>query len=226
MEWLARLDPRILIVGIVLIGLLLSLPLFLGSVRRMRRLQLVRGTLFFLSGGVLVLMVVAAVLVAANLVTYARLTHEQEAARVTTTRLAEREFTVSVQTRDRPPRQYSLRGDEWQIDARVLKWRALGNLLGFDTVYRLERLSGRYGDVQSERSAPRTVHELAQDPGVDFWSMARRYHDYLPLADALYGSAAYVPMAEGAEYVVTVSASGLVVRPANDAAKNAVGGWK
>jgi hypothetical protein len=226
MEWLARLDPRVLIVGIVLVGLALSFPFFLGSVRRLRRLQLVRGSLFFLFGGVLVLLVVAAVLVAANLVTYARLTHEQEAARVTTRRLGEREFAVSVQTRDRPPRQYSLRGDEWQIDARVLKWRALGNLLGFDTVYRLERLSGRYGDVQSERSAPRTVHELAQDPGVDFWSMARRYHDYLPLADALYGSAAYVPMAEGAEYVVTVSASGLVVRPANDAAKNAVGGWK
>jgi hypothetical protein len=35
-----------------------------------------------------------------------------------------------------------------------------------------------------------------------------------------------VPMAEGAEYLVTVSSSGLVVRPANDAARNAVGGWK
>jgi len=102
----------------------------------------------------------------------------------------------------------------------------MGSVLGFDTVYRLERLSGRYGDVQNERSAPRTVHELAQDPGLDFWSVARRYQRYLPLADALYGSAAYVPMAEGAEYVVTVSASGLVVRPANDAARNAVGGWK
>jgi hypothetical protein len=226
MEWLARLDPRVLIVGIVLVGLALSLPFFLGSVRRLRRLQLVRGSLFFLFGGVLVLLVVAAVLVAANLVTYARLTHEQEAARVTTRRLGEREFAVSVQTRDLPPRHYSLRGDEWQIDARVLKWRAIGNLLGFDTVYRLERLSGRYGDIQSERSALRTVHELAHDPGVDFWSVARRYHEYLPLADALYGSAAYVPMAEGAEYVVTVSASGLVVRPANDAAKKAVGGWK
>jgi hypothetical protein len=33
-------------------------------------------------------------------------------------------------------------------------------------------------------------------------------------------------MAEGAEYVVAVSASGLVVRPANDAARQAVGGWK
>jgi hypothetical protein len=177
-------------------------------------------------GGVVVLVGVAAGLVATNLVTYARLSHEQEAARVTTRKLGEREFTVSVQARDAPPRQFQVLGDEWQIDARVLKWRALGTLLGFDTVYRLERLSGRYGDVESERSAPRSVYELAPDPGVDFWSVARRYPRYLPFADALYGSAAFVPMAEGAEYVVTVSASGLVVRPANDAARQAVGGWK
>jgi hypothetical protein len=108
----------------------------------------------------------------------------------------------------------------------VLKWRAIGNLLGFDTVYRLERLSGRYGDIAQERSAPRTVHALAEEPGMDLWTLTRRYHQYVPLADALYGSAAYVPMAEGAEYAVTVSASGLVVRPANDAARQAVGGWK
>jgi hypothetical protein len=164
--------------------------------------------------------------VSANLFTYARLTHEQEAARVTTRQLAERQFAVSVQAANRPARDYHLRGDEWQIDARVLKWRAIGNLLGFDTVYRLERLSGRYGDIASERNAPRTVYELAEDPGLDFWTVARRYQRYLPFADALYGSAAYVPMAEGAEYRVTVSASGLVVRPANDAARKALGGWK
>jgi hypothetical protein len=226
MEWLARLDPRVLIAGIALFGVLLSFPLFLASIRRLRGLKLVRGTLYFLIGGVLLLVVAAAGLVTANLFTYARLTHEQEAARITTRQLGERQFAVSVQPSGLPPRDYNVRGDEWQIDARVLKWRAIGNLLGFDTVYRLERLSGRYGDIQSERSAPRTVHELAQDPGVDFWSVARRYHEYLPLADALYGSATYVPMAEGAEYVVAVSASGLVVRPANDAARKAVGGWK
>jgi hypothetical protein len=225
-EWLAALDPRVLIVGIALLGVLLAFPLLLASIRRIRRLKLVRGTIYLLLGGVVLLVVAVAGLVTANLFTYARLTHEQEAARVTTRKLAERRFAVSVQPKNRPARHYDLRGDEWQIDARVLKWRAAGNLLGFDTVYRLERLSGRYGDVASERSAPRTVHELAEDSGLDFWSIARRYHRYLPLADALYGSAAYVPMAEGAEYVVTVSTSGLVVRPANEAARQAVGGWK
>jgi hypothetical protein len=226
MEWLAQLDPRVLIFGIAFAGFLLPLPFLVISARRLRRVKLVRGTVYFLLAAVVFLVLEGAALVATNLVTYARLTHEQEAARVTTRRLAEREFAVSVQTPARAPQDYKVSGDEWQIDARVLKWRSIGTILGFDTVYRLERLSGRYGDVQSERSAPRTVYELAQDPGVDFWSVARRYPRYLPFADALYGTAAYVPMAEGAEYVVTVSASGLVVRPANDAARNAVGGWK
>jgi len=215
-----------MIVGIALAGVALSLPFFVASLRRMRQVKLVRGTLYLLFGGVVALLGVAAGLVATNLVTYARLTHEQEAARVTTRQLGERQFAVSVLAPGRPPQHFQVRGDEWQIDARVLKWRALGTVLGFDTVYRLERLSGRYGDLQSERTAPRTVYELAADRGVDFWSVARRYPRYLPFADALYGSAAYVPMAEGAEYVVAVSARGLVVRPANDAARQAVGGWK
>jgi hypothetical protein len=161
-----------------------------------------------------------------NLYTYARLTHEQEAARVSMRQLGERYYAVSVHTKSTPPRHFELRGDEWQIDARVLKWRAGGNLLGFDAVYRLERLAGRYGDITLERKAPRTVHALAEDPGLDFWSLLRKHHQYVPFADALYGSAVYVPMAEGAEYAVTVSQSGLVVRPGNDAARKAVGGWK
>jgi hypothetical protein len=225
-DWLARLDPRTLMIGIGLVGLLLALPLELAAIRRLRRLQLARGTMFFLSGGFVLLLAGAAALVVMNLHTYARLTHEQEAARISIRQLEERLYVVSVQTRTAAPRHFQLRGDEWQIDARVLKWRALGNLLGFDTIYRLERLSGRYGDITQERNAPRTVYTLAEDPGLDFWSVLKKHHQYVPFTDALYGSAAYVPMAEGAEYAVTVSTSGLVVRPGNDAARKAVGGWK
>jgi hypothetical protein len=225
-DWLASLDARVLIVGFALAGVLLAVPFLLAAVRRFRRLRLVGGTLWLLSGGILLLLVATAGLVTANLFTYERLTHEEEVARLTSRQLGPRQFAVSLQAKDAPPRHFDLRGDEWQIDARVLKWRAMGSLLGLDTLYRLERLSGRYGDVASERTAQRTVYELAQDPGVDLWTLTRRYQRYVPLADALYGSAAFVPMAEGAEYVVTVSASGLVVRPANDAARQALGGWK
>lgn len=225
-DFLARLEPRALIVGIGLVGLLLAALLEVAAVRRLRRLQLARGALFLLSGAFVLAAATGMALIAMNLYTYARLTHEQEAARVAMRQLGERHYVVNLQATDQPPRQFQLRGDEWQIDARVLKWRPLGNLLGFDTIYRLERLSGRYADITQERNAPRTAHALAEDPGLDFWSLLRRHHQYVPLADALYGSAAYVPMAEGAEYAVSVSTTGLVVRPSNDAARKAVGGWK
>src|SRR5580765_4625086 len=96
--WLGALDPGLMIVGIALAGVFLSVPFFVASLRRLRQVKLVRGTLYLLFGGV------AAGLVATNLVTYARLTHEQEAARVTTRQLGERQFAVSVQAPGRPPR--------------------------------------------------------------------------------------------------------------------------
>ncbi|HEU5176166.1 MAG TPA: hypothetical protein VFU24_01830 [Burkholderiales bacterium] len=226
-DWLASLDPRVLMVGIGALALLIALPLEVAAFRRLRRVQLVSGTMFFLIGALVLLLAAGVALVAMNLYTYARLTHEQEAARVQVRQLGSRLYVVSVQPAKGPVRHYELTGDEWQIDARVLKWRAMGNLLGFDTVYRLERLSGRYGTVAAERSSPRTVHDLAHDETpLDIWSLVRQHHRYIPFADALYGSAVYVPMSEGAEYAVTVSASGLVVRPGNDAARKAVGGWR
>ncbi len=225
-DQLAKLDPRAVMIGIGVLGVLLAVPFELAAIRRLRRLQLVRGTMFFLTGALVLLVAAAAVLVAANLYTYARLTHEQEAARVSMRQLGERWYVLSVQQKRGPPRHFELRGDEWQIDARVLKWRAIGTLLGFDTVYRLERLSGRYASVAAERAAPRTVHDLSPETSLDLWSLVKQHHDYVPFADALYGSAVYVPMSEGAEYAVSVSASGLVVRPGNDAARKAVGGWK
>lgn len=212
--------------AIVLVGGALALLLGIAAFRRWRGMRIIGGTLFFGAGAVVLALALAAGSLALNLFTYARLTREQQAAHVTTRQLAERRYAVTVQVPSEAPRHYELAGDEWQIDARVLKWRGFATLIGFDTAYRLERLAGRYSDVAAERTAPRTVYSLAPETGLDLWSLVRRHHRYLPLADALYGSAAYVPMAEGAEYDVSVSASGLVVRPANEPARQAIGGWK
>ena len=225
-EWLARADPQALLVGFAALGILVALPLELAALGRLRRLRVMSGTAFLLLGAFLVLVGVAAGLVAASLHSYRRLTHEQLAANVSARQLGERHYAVTLETPGGQPRHFDLRGDEWQVDARVLKWSGMGTIAGFDTVYRLERLSGRYADVPSEKSAPRTVYALAPQEDFDVWPAIRRFQDWLPFADALYGSAAYVPLAENATYAVTVSGSGLVVRPTNDAARKAVGSWR
>jgi hypothetical protein len=225
-EWLARADPQALLVGFAVVGILVALPLELAALGRLRRLRLMTGTAFLLVGAFVVLAGVTAGLVAASLHSYRRLTHEQLAANVSVRQLGDRHFAVSVATPGAPPRHFDLRGDEWQVDARVLKWSAMGTIAGFDTVYRLERLSGRYADVPSEKTAARTVYALAPQEDFDVWPAIRRFQPWLPFADALYGSAAYVPLAENATYAVSVSTSGLVVRPANDAARKALGNWR
>jgi hypothetical protein len=222
-EWLARMDPRALLVGLVALGALLAFLPLIASIDRLSRLRVASGTSYLLLGLFLVVLGLAAGVAAGSLHTYRRLADDQLAANVTIRRLGERQFKLSVAAPDAATRDFPVVGDEWQIDARIVKWPRHGAVQGFDTVYRLERLSGRYADVTQERSAARLAHSLAAKEPVDVWVLLRRYHDYLGLIDASSGSTGYVPMAEGAEYAIGVSASGLVVRPANDAARRALG---
>lgn len=225
-DWISALSPEAILVAIAATGGIIALLLVAAAMRRMRAWEFRRGSVYLLGAAVAAALGVGGALLAASLHTYARLTHEQEAARAVLRALAPQRYELLLVREGEPSQRFELRGDEWQIDARVLKWRGLGSLLGFDTVYRFERLAGRYADNDLERKAPRSVHALSPQGTVDFWQLLKKYHGTMPLADALYGSAAYVPMADGAQYVVSVSATGLLIRPLNDAARKAVGGWK
>ena len=98
-------------------------------------------------------------------------------------------------------------------------------MLGFDPVYQLERLSGRYTSLDSERTEPRSVHGLAEERPLDLWSLARNFPKLLPGVDAYYGTATYLPMADGARFKVTLSRDALIACPINDPAREAVGDW-
>jgi hypothetical protein len=124
-------------------------------------------------------------------------------------------FSATLRAGDAAPQQWDLRGDEWQLDARVLRWRLPAALAGVPPVYQLERLSGRYGDPKQELTSPRTVHDLR--PTWDFWTFKQKYLARLPIADARWGSAAYLPMLDGASYTVFINPrGGLVAKPADE----------
>jgi hypothetical protein len=196
-----------------------------AAVRRLRRRR-VFGALTC-GTGALVLFLAAActVLIGANLRTYQRLTFEQPAGELQLTRTGDRTFTAVLTYPNGQHADFQLQGDEWQVDARVLKWHAFSNLLGFDAAYRLERISGRYSKIEDERSAPHTVYELNAAGRIDPWELVHRYRAWIPWVDALYGSATFLPMADGALYEIKVSQSGLLGRPLNHAARDAIGSW-
>ena len=210
---------------VVAAGALVGVLLLGGAVRRFRRGKPVSAVVECICAAAVFTGAACVALIAENLAGYQRLTHEDTAARIAFVQTAPHQFEADLDYTDGVQQHFILRGDQWEIDARVLKWRPLANLVGFDTAYRLERIAGRYDDIGSERGATRTVYDLAPGNGVDLWALAARFKAWLPGVDAYYGSATYVPMADGAAYEISVSQSGLLARPLNDKARGAVGAW-
>jgi hypothetical protein len=210
---------------VVIVCGIVAAALAARAVHRSRRGHPLAGLVHGFFAGVVLVLAAGAALVGVNLQGYTRLTNETPAAEVRFRQQGERRFAAEVLYPDHSREAFDLAGDEWQLDARVLKWHAPVTMLGLDTAFRLDRIGGRYRDVASERSQPRTVYELARPPGMDVWSVVRRFHAWLPWVDALYGSATYLPMADGAHFAVSVSPTGLVGRPLNLAAREAVSTW-
>lgn len=188
-------------------------------------------TVLRISGGLLVLAALAAsallFVLVLNLRTYARLTYEQPVAGITFEEHGPQRF-VAIVTRmpSLETQRFELAGDEWQVDAKVLKWTGVATVLGLDARYRLERISGRYRDVEQERTAPRSVYSLAETPAIDLWAIAKAHPSWFWFLDGLYGSATYLPMVHGATYEVTLTQSGLIARATNPVARAAMFNWR
>jgi hypothetical protein len=204
---------------------LLGLLFFIAAVRRLRTRRLMGGMAHGAAGAIFFLAAACALLLGTSLRSYQRLSFEQPAGELQFARVADREFNATLAYPNGERANFALHGDEWQVDARVLKWHAFANLVGFDAAYRLERISGRYTRVEDERTLPRTVYDLNTPGRIDPWELVRRYRSWVPWVDALYGSATFLPMADGALYEIKVSQSGLVARPLNQAAREAIGSW-
>jgi len=167
----------------------------------------------------------AAVMLFMSYLGYQRLTAEQQVAMIEFAQSGNEEYTARLMIDGELDRLLPIRGDEWQLDARVLTWTPPATILGLDPVYQLERLSGRYSTVERERTEPRTVHSLAEERTLDLWSLAHDFPKFTPGVDAYYGTATYLPLADGARFRVTLSRDAIIARPVNDSAREAVGDW-
>ena len=143
---------------------------------------------------------------------YRALTREDLAARIVVQPTGAQRFSATVRFPDGREASYDVAGDEIYVDAHILKWRPLANVLGLHTEYELGRLAGRYRDLEAERRALRTVYPLGTERPLDLFSLRQRHSFLAPLVDAQYGSATFVPVTERAELEVRVSTTGLLMR--------------
>src|SRR2546428_2539403 len=155
---------------------------------------------------------------------YRALTLETVAATVSTEPVAVQRFRATIRLPDQRLAMYELAGDAFYIDAHILKWHSLANLLGVPTAYELDRVAGRYNDVAQERSRPRTVYSLAHPKPIDMFDVARRFSLLAPLVDAQSGSGEFVPAVPAGHVAGGGSPTGPPVPPTARSARRPPGG--
>lgn len=199
--------------------------LFFLGLRRIWKWKILSGSMQGMSGALLITMALFLMSLMSNLYTYQRLTHESPVASIRFDRIGDQFFRAYLQQPGKDAVVYDIRGDEWQLDARILKWHGLANLAGLDSYYQLERLSGRYRDINQANTTPASHITLLDSQGMDIWHLAHQHKNWIPWVDALFGSAIYMPMIHGAQYRVSIGQQGLITRGDNEIAHQAIQSW-
>ncbi|HEY3697764.1 MAG TPA: cation/multidrug efflux pump [Spongiibacteraceae bacterium] len=213
------LSVAIVLALIAVLVLLLALRLLIGN----WILGWLRGSLGLLLAGVAVVFGLSAW----DLRNYEQVLDAKPIGTLAFNKLDDKQFNVTMVDHSGNEQRYQLSGDLWQLDVRLLKWIDTLARLGVKPGYRLDRLSGRYLSLEDEQKLPHTVVSLRdKEPLFDVWSWLRQANRYFSLIDAQYGSAAYLPMVDGALYSINIGPSGVVAYPLNERAKLAVDQWQ
>ena len=148
-----------------------------------------------------------------NLHSFHRLTNEAPIAQLRFVQLAPQQYAVELRSGDFCTAQhYTIKGDEWRLDARFLKWKPLANLFGLDAQYRLDRLGGRYSDIREAGRRQPSIYEISNKPAIDLTDyLNEKWLSWSPV-DTYFGSSVYEAIDPAYEYTVYRSQSGLLVR--------------
>ena len=219
-----NLDYRILaVIGVLLF---LSLLFIVFGLSRFSKGKFIIASIQSLSGLSLLLAGLLFLSIAMNLYSYERLTYEQNIAELSFKQIDEQQFQLEILYKDEKKQDsFLINGDEWQIDARIIKWHGWAQLLGLNSQYRLERISGRYSDIDEERLNPRSVYSLGPKDNIDYWKIINDYKKWLPWIDAYYGNATYLPMTNNAAYKLSLTQTGLIARPLDNKTQQAIKLW-
>ncbi len=208
---------------------LFGIVLALGGVQHLVRGNVGRGTGHVAVGSTIGAVGLAVALLALNTQLFARLTYEGQVADVIVKAVdpAHKIYRVTIKRLDLPGvvQGCTLQGDEWIIEGRVQKWQPWANAVGLDSTYVLEQISNKYFSALEANGKPITACDL-QGPKPDIdkyipagWLAWLAHHSFTE--ERRFGSANYMPLADGAVYRVVMTQSGLNAEPENPAAEKA-----
>lgn len=224
MNWneLLRLPSTLLAIltALVLLVALVQLLAARQQLHQRRRLAASGHTLLML---VFILLGSVLGIIAMSLRGYRFLSEETPVVQIDAHILSPQHWSVLLTWPDGATRTVMLAGDDFQVDAVVLKWKLPAMLAGLPPLYRLDRLSGRYDDAAQEMHDERTVVDFDQAGEGDLLDLKRQFPRWLPEVDTVFGSGAFLPLVDGGHYTVSLMRTGALVARPDDATAQRIG---
>lgn len=206
--------PATLILVVAGLLALIAIGTAFGTRRHWRERRRVRGSVHALLTVVWLLLAALAAVLGMSLRGYRKLAEESPVVAVDARIQSPQRWTLTLTWPDGSTREVTLAGDAFRVEAIVLKWKLPALLAGAPPLYRLDRLDGRYDDAAQESEAPRTVIDFSQAGAFDLLTLRKRYPQWLPELDTVYGSGAFLPLVDDGHYEVSLMRTGaLVARP-------------
>ncbi|MDX1504850.1 MAG: hypothetical protein R3221_03985 [Spongiibacter sp.] len=170
-----------------------------------------------LSGGLL--------LVSHDMMAYRNLAEEDKIGAIYIVENSPREFTLRIEHPDGEVAQYRVHGDQWRLEARVIRWDKAIASTGVKNLVKLQRVSGRYADLGRQAVSAATEHNIHRDEVVDTWQWLRQGDLIWRWVDVDFGSGVFAPLVDGAAYGIYLGRSGMFIQPENPIAIQALRDW-
>jgi hypothetical protein len=212
-----------------LLAILAAIILVVALVQMLAARQHVHHRRHLAAGGHTLLMLVFLLLgialggLALSLRGYRFLSEEAPVVQIDSRILSPQQWALTLTWPDGATRQVMLSGDDFQVDAVVLKWKLPALLAGLPPLYRLDRISGRYDDAKQEMTAPRTVIDFKQAGEGDLLDLKKRIPAWLPEVDTVFGSGVFLPLVDGGHYSVELMRTGALVARPDEATQQRIG---
>lgn len=197
---------------LTLIAVIVGLPaawLAIGAARQLLQRHLFRASLQGSMGITLAAVAALTGSLGLNVYGYQRLTWEAPIAELYVLQALPEGWLVRLKEVDGQTHEYLLSGDQWRLEADVIKWDSWANVLGLNSQYRLQRLSGRYANAAQSRLHRGSAYDLTANDAKLFDRLPTHWR---PWVDTQFGSGVYMPLNAGTRYQVVITQTGLIAR--------------
>lgn len=197
---------------------LIGVLMLIGGIGRVFKAKFASGTFRVLFGGLTLAGAAIIGLVGLNLQTYVALSKERVAGKVTLTKVSDFNYTATIDLADNgvfrnQPKDYQVTGELVNVGGPVVKFKPWANVIGMDSIFRVETVGGSYFDPDCTNAYHPRVESAADPDKGSLMKVLGSSWKLTNATDVIHESTSGQAMGDGAIYFIKATQGAFELEP-------------